>query len=65
LGNGFRNVCKESSKKLKKKMEKASFEFNKKFSDPAISVPQHFLSFGYRPKIDMSVEYNDAQVTFF
>jgi hypothetical protein len=50
---------------LKKKMEKDGLKFNKKFSDPAISVLQPFSSVGYRPEINMLVECNDAQVTLF
>ena len=62
---GSETYVKKAVKNLKKKMEKDGLEFNKKLSDPAISVPQPFSSVGYRPEIDTSVECNDAQVTLF
>ena len=62
---GSYSYVKRAIKNLKKRMEKDGYEFNKKLSDPNISVPQPFSSVNYRPELDTSVECTDDQVALF
>ena len=62
---GSYTYVKKAIKNLKAKMAKDGLEFNKKLSDPAISVPQPLSSVSYRPELDTSVLCNDEQVTLF
>jgi hypothetical protein len=62
---GSETYVKKVVKNMKAKMAKDGLEFNKKLSDPAISVPQPLSSVSYRPELDTSVECTEAQVTLF
>ena len=62
---GSQTYVKKVVKNVKVTMAKDRLEFNKKLSDPSISVPQPLSSVNYRPELDTSVECNDAQVTLF
>ena len=62
---GSESYVKKVVKNVKVKMLKDGLEFNKKLSDPAISVPQPFSAVNYRPELDTSVLCNDAQVTLY
>jgi hypothetical protein len=62
---GSESYVKKAVKNMKAKMAKDGLEFNKKLSDPAISVPQPLSSVSYRPELDTSVECTDEQVTLY
>jgi hypothetical protein len=62
---GSESYVKKVVKNMKAKMAKDGLEFNKKLSDPAISVPQPLSSVTYRPELDTSVECSEEQVTLY
>ena len=62
---GSESYLKKVVKNMKTKMAEDGLEFNKKLSDPEISIPQPLSAVNYRPELDTSVECNDAQVTLY
>ena len=62
---GSNKYVKNAIQNVKKRLQLDGLLFDKKLSDPYISVKQPFISLSYRPELDISAPCDDAQAHYF